>query len=73
MPDDTYQRLNEIARTRGVSVGQLFDRLAATLVAEADAEARFRARAQRGRGQAERGLALLRQAAGEDEGIGETK
>ena len=66
LPDDAYQRLDEIARTRGASVGQLFDHMVATLVAEADAEVRFRARAQRGRGQARHGLAVLRKAAAEN-------
>lgn len=46
---------------------QLFDQMAAALVAEADAEARFRGRVQRGQGQTERGLELLRQAASEDD------
>ena len=67
LPDDTYHRLDEIARVRGVSIDHLFDRMAASLVAEADAEARFRARAQRGQGRTERGLELLRKAAGDDE------
>jgi predicted transcriptional regulator len=65
LPDETYRRLDEIARLRGVSIDQLLDGMAAHLVAEADAEARFRARAQRGRGKAERGLELLRQSLGD--------
>jgi predicted transcriptional regulator len=67
LPDATYRRLDEIARVRGVSVDELFGRMAAAVVAEADAEARFRARAQRGQGRTERGLELLRRAAGDDE------
>lgn len=46
---------------------QLFDQMTAALVAEADAEARFRARVQRGQDQTERGLELIRQAAGGDD------
>lgn len=64
LPDETYRRLDEIARARGTSVDRLFDDMAALMVAEVDAETRFRARADRGRGKTERGLALLRKVAG---------
>lgn len=65
LPDETYRRLDEIARARGTSVDRLFDDMAALMVAESDAKAHFDARAARGQGKAERGLALLRKAAGE--------
>jgi predicted transcriptional regulator len=65
LPDETYRRLDEIARLRGTSIDRLFDEMAALMVAESDAEARFRARARRGQGKAERGLGLLSQAAGQ--------
>jgi predicted transcriptional regulator len=65
LPDETYQRLDEIARLRGTSIDRLFDDMATLMVAESDAEARFRARAHRGRGQVERGLGLLSKAAGQ--------
>ena len=65
LPDETYRRLDEIARSRGTSIDRLFDEMAALMVAESDAEARFRARARRGQGKAERGLGLLSQAAGQ--------
>ncbi|EIC20144.1 hypothetical protein [Thiorhodovibrio frisius] len=55
LPDETYQRLHEIAQDRGQSI----DAMAGHLVADADAEARFRARAQRGQGQHAHGLELL--------------
>jgi hypothetical protein len=66
LPDDTYRQLAEIARLRGVSIDQLFDGMAAHLVAKADAEARFRTRAQRGQGKTECGLDLLSQTAGDE-------
>lgn len=65
LPDETYRRLDEIARERGTSIDRLFDEMAALMVAESDAEARFRTRARRGQGKAGRGLGLLSQAAGQ--------
>ena len=64
LPDDTYQRLDQIAQDRGQSIDALFDAMAQHLVAETDAEARFRALAERGRGQTARGLELLDKAMG---------
>jgi predicted transcriptional regulator len=64
LPDETYRRLDEIARLRGASIDRLFDDMAALMVAESDAEARSRARTRRGHGKAEKGLGLLSQAAG---------
>lgn len=62
LPDETYRRLDEIARERGTSVDQLFDDLAAQMVAEKDAETRFSTRVMRGQGRTARGLELLRKA-----------
>ena len=73
LPDETYHRIAEIARIRGISIGDLFDGIAAALVTEADAEARFRTRAQRGLGKTERGLELLRKAASADDGGDQTR
>lgn len=61
-----------LAQTRDLLLPKLMSgeirlREAERMVAEADAEARFRVRAQRGQGRTERGLELLRKAAGEDE------
>jgi predicted transcriptional regulator len=67
LPDETYHRLAEIARIRGISIGEFFDGVATALVTEADAEARFRARAQRGLGKAIRGLELLRKVTDTDD------
>jgi hypothetical protein len=63
-PDEKLRRLEVVARARGTSVAKLFDEMSTVLLAEADAEARFRLRAERGSGQEERGLELLRKAAG---------
>jgi hypothetical protein len=49
-----------------VSVNKLIDEMATLAIAEHDAETRFRIRAERGRGRAERGLRLLRKAAGDE-------
>ena len=65
LPDETYRRLDEIARVRGTSIDRLFDEMAALMVAESDAEACFRTRARRGQGKAGSGLGLLSQAAGQ--------
>ena len=65
LPDETYRRLDEIARLRGTSIDRLFDDMAALMVAESDAETRFRARTRRGHGKAERGLGLLSMGAGQ--------
>ena len=65
LPDETYRQLNALAQQRGTSIDQLFDDMAAWMVAESEAEARFRLRAARGQGHIERGLELLRKAAGD--------
>ena len=57
LPDDTHQRLKELARHRGVSVNKLMEELSTIAVAQHDAETRFRALAARG--SAEEGLRVL--------------
>lgn len=64
LPDDKYERLKALSKRRGTSVNRLIDEMATLMLAEFDAEARFALRAERGQGQSERGLALLRKAAG---------
>lgn len=64
LPDEKLQRLETVARARGVSIVQLFDEMSSLIIVEADAETRFRLRAQRGAGKAARGLGLLDKAAG---------
>jgi hypothetical protein len=64
VPDEKLRRLEMVAQARGTSVDRLFDEMSTVLLAEADAETRFRLRAERGAGREERGLELLRKAAG---------
>ena len=61
LPDETYRRLDEIARARGTSVDRLFDDMAALMVAESDAKAHFDARAARGTGQGRAGVGTVAQ------------
>jgi type I restriction enzyme, S subunit len=66
------QESRTLAQTRDLLLPKLISgeirlREAERMIAEADAETHFRARAQRGQGATERGLKLLRQAAGEQE------
>ena len=66
VPDEKLRRLEMDAQARGTSVDRLFDEMSTVLPAETDAETRlrFRLRAERGAGREERGLELLRKAAG---------
>ena len=48
VPDDTHERLKELARHRGVSVNKLMEELSTIAIAQHDAETRFRALAARG-------------------------
>lgn len=57
VPDDTHQRLRELARRRSMSINKLMEELATISITEFDAEARFRALAASG--SARQGLALL--------------
>ena len=62
VPDENLRRLEMVAQARGTSVDRLFDEMSTVLPAEADAETRLRA--ERRAGREERGLELLRKAAG---------
>jgi hypothetical protein len=57
MPDDTHNRLRDLARTRGVSINKLIEEVATATLAAHDAEVRFRLMAARGNPR--RALALL--------------
>ncbi len=57
LPDDTHDRLKELARHRGVSVNKLMEELSTIAVAQHDAETRFRAMAARG--SVQEGLRIL--------------
>ncbi len=48
LPDDTHERLKELARQRGVSVNKLVEELSTIAIAQHDAETRFRALAASG-------------------------
>ena len=48
LPDDTHERLRELARHRGVSVSKLMEGLSTIAVAQHDAETLFRALAAQG-------------------------
>ncbi len=48
LPDDTHERLKELAGHRGVSVNKLMEELSAIAITQHDAETRFRALAGRG-------------------------
>ena len=57
LPDDTHERLKDLARSRGLSVNKLMEELSTIAVAHHDAEMRFRAVAARG--SVEEGLKVL--------------
>ena len=48
LPDDTHDRVKQIARHRGMSVNKLMEELSTIAFAQHDVEARFRALAARG-------------------------
>jgi predicted transcriptional regulator len=64
LPDDKHQRLRALAKSRGTTLNRLIDDMATVMLAEFDAETRFKLRVARGTGRAERGLDLLKKAAG---------
>lgn len=64
LPDEKHQRLKALAKSRGTPLNRLIDEMATLMLAEFDAETRFRIRAKQGSGKTERGLALLKKAAG---------
>ena len=47
LPDDTHDRVKEIARRRGISVDKLMEELSTIAITQHDAETRFRALAAR--------------------------
>ena len=57
LPDDTHDRVKQIARHRGMSVNKLMEELSTIAIAQHDAETRFRALAARG--SVEAGLRVL--------------
>lgn len=48
IPDDTHNRLRDLAKHRKISVNKMFEEMATSTLTEHDAEARFRARASVG-------------------------
>ncbi len=48
LPDNTHDRLRQLARYRKVSLNHLVEELSTAAIAEFDAETRFRARAAAG-------------------------
>lgn len=48
LPDDTHDRLRQLARYRKVSLNHLVEELSTAAIAEFDAETRFRARSAAG-------------------------
>lgn len=57
LPDDTAQRLKNLAQTRGLSINKLMEELSTQAIAAFDVETRFRALAARG--DAAQALAIL--------------
>ena len=57
LPDDTAQRLKNLAQIRGLSINKLMEELSTQAIAAFDAETRFRALAARG--DAAQALAIL--------------
>ena len=57
LPNDTHERLKELARHRGVSVNKLMEEFSTIAVTQHDAETRFRALAARG--SVQEGLRIL--------------
>jgi len=64
LPDDKHRRLKALAQSRGTPLNRLMDEMTTLMLAEFDAETRFKVRAARGAGNTERGMALLKKAAG---------
>ena len=57
LPDDTVQRLKDLAHTRGLSINKLMEELSTQAIAAFDAETRFRTLAASG--DAAQALAIL--------------
>ena len=48
LPDDTHERLRQLAQSRGVSLNKLFEEFSVAGLAEFDAQTRFRVLAAQG-------------------------
>ena len=57
LPDDTHERLRQLARDRGISINKLMEEMSTIAVTQYDAETRFKALAARG--STKRGLRIL--------------
>lgn len=57
LPDDTHERLRQLARDRGISINKLMEEMSTIAVTQYDAETRFKALATRG--STKRGLRIL--------------
>jgi hypothetical protein len=64
MPDDTHDRLRDLARTRGISINKLIEEVTTASLAAHDAEVQFRLMAARGNPR--KALALLNRLDAED-------
>jgi len=58
LPDDTHQRVKELANSRNVSLNKLYEEFTVIAITEFDAENRFKALA--GKGNKKRGKEILR-------------
>ncbi len=58
LPDDTHQRVKELANSRNVSLNKLYEEFTVIAITEFDAENRFRALASKGN--KKRGKKILR-------------
>ncbi len=57
IPDDTHQRLKDLAKRRQISLNKLVEELSTVALAQSDLETSFRAMAARG--SVDKGLAIL--------------
>lgn len=62
LPDQKYQRLKQLAKSKGISVNHLLDEITTLILAEFDLKTQFEIRAKRGQGKVQRGLELLNKA-----------
>ena len=57
LPDDTHQRLKDLAKRRHISLNKLVEELSTVALVQSDSETRFRAMAARG--SVKKGLDIL--------------
>lgn len=62
LSDTKYQRLKELAKSKGMSVNQLMNKVTTLILADFDLTTQFEIRAARGQDKPERGLELLAKA-----------